>query len=168
MIVHLCVCLSSPLFSDETSLFIYAGGSLHSADEGSENEQWTLWTWEELSVALLSQRLLTLIQDGVWGSRLLGVGGKSWLLSPAVLSSLGLINQLDLFSHSFRHLWYHPGLPLQSVRGMGTYSTVTYACFQRSCSPQTLLTLFPEYPLILMGFLWDQCGLEYLSAGSYM
>lgn len=39
MIAHLCVCLSSPLFSDETSLFIYAGGSLHSADEGSENEQ---------------------------------------------------------------------------------------------------------------------------------
>lgn len=36
------------------------------------------------------------------------------------LSCLGLINQLDLFSHCFRHLWYHPGLPLQAVRGMGT------------------------------------------------
>lgn len=97
MVVHLCWCLFFSLFSCETSLFIYAGGSLHSADEGSENEQWTLWTREELSAALLSPRLLlTLTQHGV--------GGKSWLLSPAMLSCLGLINQLDLFSHSFRHL----------------------------------------------------------------
>lgn len=49
MVFHLCWCLSFPLFSHETSLFISAGGSLHGADEGSENEQWTLWTGEELS-----------------------------------------------------------------------------------------------------------------------
>lgn len=149
MVVQLCWCLSFSLFSHETSLFIYAGGSLHAADEGSENEQWTQWVLS----TLLILRLLTLIQDGAWGSRLLKVGGRSWLLSPAMLSCLGSINQLGLFSHSFRHLWYHPGLPLQSVRGMGTYSSVTDACFQRCCIPQILLTL-AEYPLTLVGSLW--------------
>lgn len=122
--------------------------------------RWRQWEWAMNSLdrrgalsTLLILRLLTLIQDGAWGSRLLKVGGRSWLLSPAMLSCLGSINQLGLFSHSFRHLWYHPGLPLQSVRGMGTYSSVTDACFQRCCIPQILLTLV-EYPLTLVGSLW--------------
>lgn len=167
MVFHLCWCLSFPLFSHETSLFISAGGSLHGADEAVRvnNEL----SGQERSCHSSSQpRTADFNSEGCTGITTAQGGREELALEPCCAQLLGLNKSagfiLTQLQTSLVSSW--ASFTLSERNG---HLQQCYRClFPKELHPLDSAPSLAEYPLTLMGSLWDQCGLEYLSAGSYI
>lgn len=88
-------------------LFMLGGNSIVQSNK-VKNELLTHWTGEEHAVALLGWRLLPSVQLGVQGWQTAWGGTKEPPSEPCCAQP----PWVDLISHAFRNLQYHPGLPL--------------------------------------------------------